>query len=276
MERVRLSPIRRFTLWWMRPGSRYVSSSVAIDFSHAQRFLEEVRGQGHDVSVQHLVCGAIARLYTEFPVANRRIVGTRIYQAPDVGIACPVNLVGHAGEKGIGETSMVLLEAVDRLTLREIAAASRRSVATERSGQLSNPVARRVMGALQNLPGPLFRGGLRGIDLLTRTPGTAQLGWKLAPVTTAVTNVGATYTTPAGVLARAASYEPPHRILHVGSLWGIGAVQDEVIPVDGVPAVRPMLPVFLVFDHRLFDGAMASRMLARFAELLRDPTQLPL
>ena len=51
-------------------------------------------------------------------------------------------------------------------------------------------------------------------------------------------------------------------------------VQDEVIPVDGRPEVRPVLPVILVFDHRLFDGVMASRLLTRFASMLQDPASV--
>ena len=32
-----------------------------------------------------------------------------------------------------------------------------------------------------------------------------------------------------------------------------------------------MLPLVLVFDHRLFDGVIAGRLLAHLAGMLRDP-----
>lgn len=272
MKRVHQSPIRKFAMWWMRRGTRYVSSSVAIDFHAAGAYLERLReNDGPKVTVQHLVTATVARVYEEHPVANRRILGRQIYQAPHVGIAMPVNLVGHAGQARTGETSLMLVEAVETLSLRELAEATRRSVDQERAGDLSHPVAAGMMKVLRRLPGPVFRMGLRSIAGVLQAPGTAKLGWAAIPMTTAVTNVGASTAAVPGAFLRAASYELPDRVVHTGSLWGVGPVQDEVIPVDGVPAVRPVLPVILVFDHRLFDGVIASQILTRFAAVLQDP-----
>jgi len=61
--------------------------------------------------------------------------------------------------------------------------------------------------------------------------------------------------------------------MHIGSLWGLSAVQDEVIAVDGEPQVRPMLPVLFVFDHRLFDGVIAGRIFTRLGDILRHPME---
>lgn len=272
MQRVEQSPIRKFAMWWMRRGTRYVSSSVAVDFHAASLYLDRLRDeQGPRVTVQNLVCGAVSRLYTEYPVANRRILGRQIYQAPSVGIAMPVNLVGHAGQAHTGETSLMVVEQVEKLSLRDIASATRRSVDRERQGDLSHPVARGAMRVLRHLPGPAFRMGLRSVAGVLEAPGMARLGWKVVPMTTAVTNVGATTRAVPGALFRGAAYELPDRLVHTGSLWGVGPVQDEVIPVEGRPMVRPVLPIVLVFDHRLFDGVIASQLLTRFAAILQDP-----
>jgi len=256
----------------MNAGSRFVSLSVAIDFTELGAYLQRVNKPSEPrITLQHVVCRAVGQLYTEFPVANRRVVGSRIYQAPSVGIAAPVNLIGSDGEKGVGETSMMLLPKADTMTLVEIAAKSRRAVRQERAGRMSDPVARWLVDVLGGMPGPVFRSGLRAMDVGQRLPGAARLGWKAAPVTTAVSNVGAVYGSQEGTWFRGASYHPPSRIVHVGSLWGVAPLQEEVVPVDGHPAVRTVVPLVLCFDHRIFDGVIATKLMIRMSELLRNP-----
>jgi pyruvate dehydrogenase E2 component (dihydrolipoamide acetyltransferase) len=45
-------------------------------------------------------------------------------------------------------------------------------------------------------------------------------------------------------------------------ILGAGRVRDEVVAVDGAPAVRPLLPLSLTFDHRAVTGGEATRFLA--------------
>lgn len=45
-------------------------------------------------------------------------------------------------------------------------------------------------------------------------------------------------------------------------ILGAGRVRDELVPVDGSPAVHPILPLSLTFDHRAVTGAEATRFLA--------------
>lgn len=260
----------------MGRGTRYISSNIVIDFGPAKEYLDRInlQAEGPRVTVQHLVCAIIGRLYTEFPVANRRIVGGRVYQPPSVGLACPVSLLGHKGEDSVGEVTMMLLSQVDTLSLRAIAVASTKTVKSEREGNITHPVAKALVNVVKHMPGPLFRTGLRGIGAFNHSTTLAKLSWKITPVTAGVTNVGAAYKPIPGALLRGGAYEPPSKLIHIGSLWGIGAVQEEVVPVDGKAVVRPMLPVTLIFDHRLFDGVMGARILRRFTLMLLDPEAL--
>jgi hypothetical protein len=114
----------------------------------------------------------------------------------------------------------------------------------------------------------------RVLDALSGTlshPAMARHLYLNLPVSTAVTNVGSNVTQMDGALFRGGAMTVPIKLLHIGSFWGVAPVQDEVIPVDGVPAVRPMLPIILVFDHRLFDGVAAGNIFAYFANIVRDP-----
>lgn len=60
------------------------------------------------------------------------------------------------------------------------------------------------------------------------------------------------------------------------AILGVGAVREQVIPVDGRPAVRPVCTFSLSFDHRAVDGADGARYLQTLHALLLNPHRLVL
>ncbi len=55
---------------------------------------------------------------------------------------------------------------------------------------------------------------------------------------------------------------------------GVGAVRDQVVPVDGVPAVRPILVLAVSGDHRVLDGHTLGAFVTRIVTLLEEPLLL--
>ncbi len=55
------------------------------------------------------------------------------------------------------------------------------------------------------------------------------------------------------------------------AILGLGRIADRVVPVAGVPQVRPVLSLTLSCDHRRVDGAHAARFLADLAEAIEEP-----
>lgn len=288
-KQLALSAARKALLWWFDwPGNPYVSVSATLDFSTTRDYLAALNAAPPadapasstdappPVSVHHLVVAAVARLLTEFPIANARIIAGRIIPQPSVGVVMPVNLLRsqsndpHKTAKRL-ETTATVLERVETLTLRQVAAYSRRMVASERSGRSAYPLVRHLTNLASLTPYPVLASTLSALDALTRVPILGPIAQQLLPFTTGVSNVGGPLALPEGALMRAAAVELPQRLFHIGTLWGISAIQDEVFAIGGQPCVRPALPVVMVFDHRLFDGVTAGRLLIRLAALLRDP-----
>jgi len=58
------------------------------------------------------------------------------------------------------------------------------------------------------------------------------------------------------------------------AILGVGAIQDEIVAVEGAPVVRPRVGLSLSFDHRAMDGAPAAAFLARVRVLLENPSLL--
>lgn len=268
----KLNAVRKSLLWWFDwPGNPFVTVSGAIDFSYALDYLEQINGDPEQdtVTVHHLVAAALARLLTEYPRANARIVGKKIIPVNQVGIAMPVNLLGVSGAQQ--EVGMALVEEANTLSLRAIAATTRARVRDERSGQNANPLIRLINTLGNAAPYPLLAALFNLVDHFSRIEAFARLLFRVAPFTTVLSNAGAAFGRIDGTLFRAAAMEVPQRIFHVGTVWGISALQDEVLAIGGVPVVRPVLPLAMVFDHRLFDGVMAGKLLVRLSEILREP-----
>lgn len=58
------------------------------------------------------------------------------------------------------------------------------------------------------------------------------------------------------------------------AIAGFGKIVDKVVPVDGRPEVRKVLPIAVSADHRVIDGADMGAFLQLLTQLLENPTLL--
>jgi pyruvate dehydrogenase E2 component (dihydrolipoamide acetyltransferase) len=70
-----------------------------------------------------------------------------------------------------------------------------------------------------------------------------------------------------GVDAFAAIIDPPNPMI-----LAVGRVSDRVVPVEGLPAVRPICTLTLSVDHRALDGVQAAAFLRRVKTELEVPS----
>lgn len=268
----RLRAVRRGLFWWFSPpANAHMCITVCGDFTRARAYLERLAGQGSTpVSLTHLASAIVGRVLVEFPRVNARIIGRHLYLVPDVGLVLPVDLTGQPGARW-GEVSLVVVPRVQEKSLRDLSLVTRGMVDEERNGAMSNPVMRVLARAADRLPATAAHGVFRGLHGATRVPPLARAFYGAFPVTSMVTNPGFAFRDEEAGLFRSAAITIPPRVAHLATIWGFSRVQDEVIAVEGRPEVRPMLPTMLAFDHRLMDGVMAGRVLARFGAILQDP-----
>ncbi len=52
------------------------------------------------------------------------------------------------------------------------------------------------------------------------------------------------------------------------AILAVGKIIDQVVPMDGKPAIRPMLKINLSFDHRVIDGARGAHFLQTLSNLI--------
>jgi pyruvate dehydrogenase E2 component (dihydrolipoamide acetyltransferase) len=58
------------------------------------------------------------------------------------------------------------------------------------------------------------------------------------------------------------------------AILAVGRIVDRIVPLDGQPAVRPMLQLSVAFDHRVVDGARGAEFLDTLASLAEEPAGL--
>lgn len=58
------------------------------------------------------------------------------------------------------------------------------------------------------------------------------------------------------------------------AILAVGRIAERVVPLDGKPAIQPMMVVSLSCDHRVVDGARAARFLQTFVNFLEEPLGL--
>ena len=71
-----------------------------------------------------------------------------------------------------------------------------------------------------------------------------------------------------GVDAFTAIIIPPQ-----AAILAVGAIADRVVPVSGLPGIRPMMTLTLSSDHRVVDGARAAEFLRDLADAILNPLQ---
>lgn len=58
------------------------------------------------------------------------------------------------------------------------------------------------------------------------------------------------------------------------AILAVGALTERVVPVDGKPAVQPVMTLTLSCDHRIVDGARAAQFLQTVVGYLEEPLRL--
>jgi pyruvate dehydrogenase E2 component (dihydrolipoamide acetyltransferase) len=101
-------------------------------------------------------------------------------------------------------------------------------------------------------------------DLAARARSGALTPSDVANGTFTITNLG-----PFGIESFTAIINPGQ-----SAILAIGAVQDEIIPVNGEAVILPMMHMTLSADHRVIDGAVAAQFLRDLKDNLENPLRL--
>jgi pyruvate dehydrogenase E2 component (dihydrolipoamide acetyltransferase) len=55
------------------------------------------------------------------------------------------------------------------------------------------------------------------------------------------------------------------------AILAVGRITERVVPVNGQPAVQPVMMLSVSYDHRAIDGARGAQFLEALANLVEEP-----
>ncbi|MGE0713771.1 MAG: 2-oxo acid dehydrogenase subunit E2 [Planctomycetota bacterium] len=257
------APYRRFMPLLM-PGRNEsaVSFELTLDLSRAEPFLAELNAERPDrrATLFHLVMWGLVRTLHERPHLNRFVAGGRIWDRDGIWLSFAAKQQRLAEDAPL----VVLKRCFDpAASLREVIEALHGAVEVGRSGARTQ--SDRELDALLALPGCGAR--------LALWLGRLLDGWGLLPraMLEADPFYASVFVANLGSLNLDAATHHLYEWGTVPIFCTIGRVQDAVVPVGGVPAVRRQGVLRFSYDERIEDGLYAGRALARLKELLEDP-----
>jgi pyruvate dehydrogenase E2 component (dihydrolipoamide acetyltransferase) len=173
------------------------------------------------------------------------------------------------GSIGGADLSGACLRDVDRMGVEEIAAVLEAAVSAKRAG--TDPELVRTRRDTSWMPGWLLRIGLRVAEFLQYGLNirTEWLGVPRDPV-------GSAEVSSVGMFGIRTAYGPFFPLARNPIAVVAGAVEDEVVAVDGMPVVTKILTLNATFDHRVIDGFHAAVLTREVRQLLEHPELLEL
>jgi len=266
-----------FSVWrkiamasWRPRKDPAILATIDQDAGRLLEYLDAVqKATGVHVTPMHLVGRASAKVFAAMPGLNGRVVFGRFLASPTVDGFFVVSLRTDpvaGGEAVATDLSGAVVRRVDEKTPWQIAIEL-----AERAGLIrgdEDPLFKQTKAMVKNLPPMTLRLVTDLIGFFTESlqVGIPLIGLEARPYGSfLVSNVG-TYGLDAVFAPIPPFAHPPVTIL-------VGTVTDKVLAVEGEPAVRPVLPLAFVIDHRFVDGYQAAAMAKVFRLYLSDPAR---
>lgn len=225
---------------------------------------------GEKVTLTHAVARAVAIAIDRHRDVNAIVRWGRLYLREDVDIFLQVLVKREGGEAdgeatvGQADLSGVVVRKADTKDVRAIAREVREGARRIRSG--TDEEFKRTKDQARTLPAFLLRWGLRLIEFLQYqlNVDTTFLGAPRDPF-------GSALVTSVGMLGIRLGYAPFFPLARTPLLILVGAVEDAVVPENGVPVVGKVLTLNATCDHRVIDGYHAAVLSREIREVLEEP-----
>lgn len=256
---LQLSSWRKMALHaWRSPGDPSVYGTLEIDAGEAREVVAELRKKsGRRITITHLVGRALALAIRERPEVNAIIRFGELYRRDTIDVFFQVAFEGGEDLNG------AKIARADEKTVVEIASEledAARAVRERKSEAVQT--ARRFKKIPSALTGVLMR---------ATTFATYDLGLDLSRLGVPYDGFGSAMITNVGSFGLSTGLAPLLPFARCPILLLLGEIVDRPVVRDGSVVPRPILPIGVTFDHRLLDGFQASKLAARFKDILEHP-----
>lgn len=257
-----LHPYRRILFYIMPTKAEstvYYEDAVVAD--NLLEYVEKAR-EKFDANMSHLLVAATAGALRKTPNMNRFIMGRRLYQRDGTWITFSMKRKKLEKKSKI---STVKLEMFGDETFAELTKRVNEKIDVQRSDEVT--YEDKELGLFAKVPRPILRFCVevfKAVDYFNLLPGEF------------IENDGL-YTS--AFLANLGSLDMKPGYHHLFE-WGncpifimAGKIEERVIPVDGKPTVKKVLPLKVTYDERVDDGLTAKGAIDSLIEILSNPAE---
>jgi pyruvate dehydrogenase E2 component (dihydrolipoamide acetyltransferase) len=258
-----LSTFRKIALGtWRTTHDPSVYGSLTLRMDRALEYIDAFRAAtGRRLTVTHMMARASAAVFEAVPDANAILRLGRIYRRKKIGVFFQVAME----DPGTGKIDLsgATIHEPERKTLVEICDELQERFEKTRKNKSNLAKSRNLF---KRLPIPAV-GPLLDLTAFASYTLNLDLSWAGIPRDA----FGSIMITNIGALGLEEAYVPLVPYSRVPLLIALGAVRDEVIPVDGKIVVGKTMRLCATFDHRILDGAHAAAMAKTVRNWMEHP-----
>ena len=244
---------------WRRGDDPTIYGWLDIDATALLAYVQKLRETtGQRVTVTHVIGKAAAMAFAAQPENNGVVSLGRFKRRDTVDVFFQVAFEGGRNLSGAKVVS------ADRLSVAGIARELDAQAARIR-GTKDTPL-QKSQGLMKSIPPAILGPVLRFSEALMYDAGIdmTRLGIPFDPFgTVMITNVG--------MFGIEHGFAPLLPIARIPALLTIGSIRDAVVPVNGAPAVRPVITIGGTFDHRVIDGYGVGKIAQCVRRVLENP-----
>lgn len=247
---------------WPKPHDPTTYGLLELDATAALAYLDGLRARsGSSVTLLALVLKALAHAMAQEPASLRMLRFGRWAAREKIDLFVQVDRAGR-------DLSGFKLEDVPAKGLLGVAQELATRAGNVRS-EISSERLRRSTSITDRLPMALMPLAIAIQDWLAHDLGVGIPALGIFP-----DPFGAAMVTNIGSLGLDVAFPPVPPIARCSLVMALGRVREKPWVVEGEVVVRPVLTLGVAIDHRVLDGAQASRMAQAFTAAMADPQRL--
>ncbi len=240
-----------------------VMSDYKVDFEKLARYIVAKADEGYKITFMEIVIAAYVRVVSQIPEVNRFVSNKRLYARNELAVSFALLQTTSTGKiaenttKCLFDPADTIYDVADRIA--EVVERCRKEEADNSTIKVAKLLLRPILAnSVVGLARLLDRYGILPRYILDASPfHTSMFVTNLASIGLPAVN---------------------HHIYNFGTcsqFVSIGSVERTAqAGPQGVAQRKRILPLGLVCDERIAEGAMYAKMLALWNKLLNDPAQL--
>jgi pyruvate/2-oxoglutarate dehydrogenase complex dihydrolipoamide acyltransferase (E2) component len=261
-----MKPDERFNTPWRRvaatiykkPIDSKILGGVELDVTDLEKFIFEMRKEGHKVTLTHFFVTVLARaIKEEIPELNTYVRRGKVLPRQSIDAAVSVL-------RSDGNMTSVIVPDSGNISLNDLEKYMNAEISRSRKGNES--AAMQGKNFLAGLPWPVRNWFYKIYRTLTLSWGVSIPGLGMAPNRT-----GSFLLTNIGTLGLDYGFPALLPTANFSFVLVMGGIQKKPVVIDDLVVIRRIMSVTIAIDHRMADASHGALLFRYIKQAIRNP-----